>query len=57
MCIIKATDGKQIGQIHRSGHGLYWITCDANTANAVVEMLTLDQLCQCMGHISPEMAK
>jgi hypothetical protein len=56
-CTVKASDGKQIGEIQRSGHGLYRVTHDADTANSAVEVLTLDQFHRRMGHISPETAK
>ena len=58
-CEIRGEDGKVVGSVPKTSQGLYKLTHEISeeTANAAVEVLTLDQLHRRMGHISATTAR
>lgn len=56
-CILKGPDGSHVGKILKTSKGLYRVDHEPESANIVVEQLTLDQFHCRMGHISPEVAR
>jgi hypothetical protein len=56
-CIVKGPDGQKVGEIPKDRKGLYRVEHEPDSANAVIETLTLDQLHHHMGHISPGTAQ
>jgi hypothetical protein len=58
-CVIRGPDDECVGNILKNKRGLYKVEHELNIeeANAVDEILTLEQLHRRMGHISPVIAK
>ena len=57
-CSIQGLDGEKVGEVLKSGRGLYKVQHDKdNNTKAVEETLTLDLLHCCLGHISLESAQ
>jgi hypothetical protein len=56
-CIIRGPDGQKVGEVPKNQKGLYRVEHEPDSANAVDEILTLDQLHRRMGHISPTTAR
>ena len=57
-CSIRGPDGEQIGEVPKSGRGLYKVQHEKDDeAKMVEETLTLDLLHRCLGHISPKSAQ
>ncbi|KAG2065752.1 hypothetical protein BDR04DRAFT_960836, partial [Suillus decipiens] len=58
-CIIQDPTEDIVGQIPKSGHGLYHVIHkpDSNSTNAAVETITVMELHKHMGHIAPSIAR
>jgi hypothetical protein len=56
-CVIRAPDGARVGVIPKNSKGLYRIEHELDSANAVGEKISIDQLHRRLGHISPAVAK
>ena len=56
-CTIHEQNSELVGTVPKSGHGLYRVSHESDTANLAADILTLDQFHHRMGHISPEMAR
>jgi hypothetical protein len=56
-CTIMGPDGEQVGEVPKNPHGLYCVDHEPESASTAEEVLTLDQLHCCLGHISPDSAR
>jgi hypothetical protein len=56
-CTITGPDGNRVGEVPKNHRGLYHVDHEPESASAAEEVLMLDQLRHCLGHISPDAAK
>jgi hypothetical protein len=57
-CMIRGPDGRCVGEVPKSGKGLYKVQHEkGEEANIAEETLTLDMLHRCLKHISPQAVK
>jgi hypothetical protein len=56
-CTITGPDGERVGVVPKNNHGLYRVDHESESASAAEEVLTLDQMHRCLGHISVNVAK
>ncbi len=57
-CIITLpADGECVAQVPKNAKGLYRVEHEPDSANAVTEKISIDQLHRQLGHISPDVAR
>jgi len=55
-CTIHAPNGNVVGEVLKAKSGLYRIVHEVNSAQAAMEMVSLNRFHHCIGHIVPETA-